>query len=167
MEADGSNTKDSDKSWMREYAWEYFLAHGQARLTTFRFYLAFCTILSAGIFAILANSQRPIMAAPLGFILAFLSFVYSHVDRRHKQLIANAQKALIDIETQWELQAPDRAVHSLCLFTLDSMKKAVLKERSILKRKTLTYSTCVRLVFGVFGIGGLFLGIGVIIWQAL
>ena len=65
-------------------------------------------------------------------------------------MIANARKALIDIEAEWESQTPEGTIHSVCLFTLDAENKANLKGRSIMTRATLTYSSCVGLVFGVF-----------------
>lgn len=78
---------------MREYSWNYFIAFAEARLYTFRFYLIFCTILIAGLAALLSANQKW-LAISLSLLLSFLSFVYWKVDVRHKLLIKHAEKAL-------------------------------------------------------------------------
>lgn len=59
----------------REYVWNYFIAFAEARLSTFRFYLIFCTILIAGCAAVLSTDERW-LAIPLGFLLfSFHSYI--------------------------------------------------------------------------------------------
>ena len=145
---------------LKDYAWDYFLAHGQARLTTFRFYLVFCTILCAGIFMILANGSRVWVAGPLCWLLAFLSFVYWKVDQRHKELLKHAQVALMACEEKWGLIGDDGLPHPLCLFTRDAHIKETRKQQQHADGLKLTYSQCVRLVFLVMGVGG---GVGGVI----
>jgi len=152
----------------RVYAWQYFLAHAQARLTTFRFYLIFCTILCAGLFTIVGQQGLPQAAAPLAFILAFLSFVYSKVDQRHRDIVGRARQALIFLEEQTGLPAVGSEPHPLNLF---SREAAIKRERtpfirSLNPARFLTYSQCVKLVFVVFGWGGVLAGIALLLeWR--
>jgi len=165
MQAEKPITPKLSDGELVSYAWDYFLAHGQARLTTFRFYLIFCTILCSGICMILAAGKSPLLASPLSLILAFLSFVYWKVDVRHKDLIKNARAALVSCESSWGLPTVENAPHPLCLFTRDAMAKAKTPANPSAKKPTFTYSTCVGLVFFVFGVGGLVSGSAFILWH--
>ena len=153
---------------MRQYAWQYFLAHAQARLTTFRFYLVFCTILCAGILTIVSQKGLPQAAAPLAFILTFLSFVYWKVDQRHKDIVGRAQGALMFLEHSSELPDIDSKPHPLKLFTRENSLK---RERKPFVKTWnpvgfLTYSECVNLVFAMFVLGGVIAGASLLIaWR--
>src|SRR4030042_5307441 len=87
---------------MREYSWNYFIAFAEARLSTFRFYLIFCTILIAGLAALLSTNQKW-LAISLSLLLSFLSFIYWKVDIRHKLLIKHAERALEFLEKQFPI----------------------------------------------------------------
>lgn len=79
---------------MREHIWNHFTISAEARLATFRFYLAFCTILLTGL-ALVYDSKEKWLAVSLSLLLSFLSFIYWKVDIRHKALINHAECALI------------------------------------------------------------------------
>jgi len=51
------NHMSDDAISLRQYAWDYFLAHAQARLATFRFYLFYCSFIMAGLLAVLSKGN--------------------------------------------------------------------------------------------------------------
>jgi hypothetical protein len=155
MGVDSGVTSRLSEWELTEYAWHYFLAHGQARLTTFRFYLAFCTIMWTGIAGILATGDKYWLAGMLCLLQAFLSFIYWKVDLRHKELINNAQKALVTCESHWGLADVENNPHPLRLFTVDANDKRERRLSGRFGRLRLTYSKCVSIVFLVMGLGGL------------
>ena len=153
---------------MQQYAWQYFLAHAQARLATFRFYLIFCTILGAGLFGILGQQGAPQYGSPLAFLIGFLSYIYWRVDARHRQIVKRAQAALIWAEESLELPAVQNQPHPMMLFAIDRNSK---QARTPLRKSfnpfgKLTYSECVNLVFLVFGVGGALAGFALLLaWR--
>ena len=150
-----------DVSEFRDYAWNYFKAHAEARLTTFRFYLVFCTLIVAGMLAITGEGKQSTAAAGLAFLLSFLSFVYWKVDVRHKQIIKHAEAALMFIESESRLPDQDGMPHILKLFQREEHATRTLKRfpRSLSLDAHFSYSICVNLVFIIFGATGVILGV--------
>ena len=142
---------------MREYAWQYFIAHAEARLTTFRFYLVFCTILAAGMITIVRYAPDARTGVPFGLLLSFFSFVYWKVDVRHKQIIKHAEAALEHLEEMFPVEDSDRGPHVLKLFLGEKHRSAALKRfpKQFSPRAHFSYSTCVNMVFLVFGASGI------------
>jgi hypothetical protein len=149
---------------MREYVWNYFVAFAQARLTTFRFYLIFCTILIAGLAAIISTTEKW-FAIVLGFLLSFLSFIYWKIDIRHKKLIKNAEQALEYLEKNFPIPKEEKQPHVLQLFYSEANREKSYRRfpRFFSPTAFFSYSTSVNLVFGVFGLGGLVLAIVLIL----
>lgn len=145
---------------MREYSWNYFIAFAEARLSTFRFYLVFCTILIAGIASILSTDENW-LAIPLGFLLSFLSFIYWKVDIRHKALIKHAEQALEYLEKQFPLPADEKQPHVLQLFYSEAERSKTYRRfpKYFSPKAYFSYSTSVNLVFGILGSSGLVLAI--------
>lgn len=149
---------------MREYAWNYFIAFAGARLSTFRFYLVFCTILIAGLAAVLSTNEKwP--AVYLGLVLSFLSFIYWKVDVRHKDLIKHSEKALEYLEKQFPLPEGERQPHVLQLFYSEAEREKSYRRfpKYFSPKAYFSYSTSVNLVFGIFGLGGIIVAIVLII----
>jgi Ca2+/Na+ antiporter len=149
---------------MREYAWNYFIAFAEARLSTFRFYLVFCTILIAGLATLLTTNEKW-LAVSLGFMLAFLSFIYWKVDIRHKALIKQAEHALEYLEKQFPLPKDEKRPHVLQLFHGEAEREKSYRRfpKYFSPRAYFSYSTTVNIVFGIFGVGGVIVAIVLII----
>jgi Ca2+/Na+ antiporter len=143
---------------MREYAWNYFIAFAEARLSTFRFYLVFCTILIAGLAALLSTDVNW-LAIPLSFLLSFLSFIYWKVDVRHKELIKQAEQALEYLEKKFPLPKGEKQPHVLQLFYSETEREKSYRRfpKYFSPKAHFSYSTSVNLVFGIFGLGGIIL----------
>lgn len=141
---------------MREYSWNYFIAFAEARLSTFRFYLVFCTILVAGLAAIIDTSEKW-LAISLALLLSFLSFIYWKVDKRHKELINHAERALEYLEKTFPIPEGERQPHVLQLFYSETERSKSYKRfpKHFSPTAYFSYSTSVNLVFWAFGLGGL------------
>lgn len=153
---------------LREYAWQYFLVHAQARLTTFSFYVGFCTIVVAGLYAVLSQGIRPQLGAPIAFLLTFLSFVYWKVDIRHKELIKHAEAALKWLEQTSGLPDIDGVPHPSKLFCREEHITNRLPRfpSTISLQAFWSYSTCVKTVFSVLGAAGFITGIVLLaLWK--
>jgi hypothetical protein len=149
---------------MREYAWNYFIAYAEARLSTFRFYLAFCTILIAGFAAILSTSEKW-LAGALALLLSFLSFIYWKVDIRHKDLIDHAIEALEYLERKLPIPAGEKQPHVLQLYYSEAERSKDYKRfpKSFSPNAYFSYSTSVNIVFLVFGVGGMITAIALLV----
>lgn len=149
---------------MREYSWNYFIAFAEARLSTFRFYLAFCAILIAGLAALLSINEKW-LAISLGLLLSFLSFIYWKVDVRHKALIKHAEQALEFLEKKFPLPEGEKQPHVLQLFYSETEREKSYRRfpRCFSPKAYFSYSTSVNLVFVIFGLGGIIVAIVLII----
>ncbi len=149
---------------MREYAWNYFIAYAEARLSTFRFYLVFCTILIAGLAAILGTREKW-FAVSLALLLSFLSFIYWKVDVRHKELIKHAEQALEFLEKKIPFSEGEKQPHVLQLFYSEAERSKSYRRfpKYFSPNAYFSYSTSVNLVFGAFGLGGIIVAIALII----
>jgi len=145
---------------MREYSWNYFIAFANARLTTFRFYLVFCTILIAGLAALLSTNEKW-LAISLGLLLSFLSFIYWKIDIRHKILIKRAEQALEYLEKNFPLPEGEKQPHVLQLFYSEAEREKSYRRfpKYFSPKAYFSYSTSVNLVFGIFGLGGIIVAI--------
>ena len=145
---------------MREYSWNYFIAFAEARLSTFRFYLVFCTILIAGLATVLSTNEKW-LAVSLGLLLSFLSFIYWKVDVRHKLLIKHAEQALEFLERQFPIPEGERQPHVLQLFYSETEREKAYRRfpKYFSPKAYFSYSTSVNLVFGIFGLGGIVVAI--------
>jgi len=156
---------DKDILSLRQYAWDYFLAHAQARLATFRFYLFYCSIIMAGLFAVLSKGEVLWIGAALSFLLTFISWVYLRVDIRHKQIIKRAQEALMDIESMLDLPDQDGGPNKLKLFSREKFITSTMPRfpKSLSPKAHCSYSTSICMVFYLFITLGLVGGFGIII----
>ncbi len=145
---------------MREYSWNYFIAFAEARLSTFRFYLAFCTILIAGLAALLSTNQRW-LAISVSLLLSFLSFIYWKVDVRHKHLIKHAEQALEFLERHFPIPEGEKQPQVLQLFYSETQREKAYRRfpKYFSPKAYFSYSTSVNLVFGVFGLGGIIVAV--------
>ncbi|MBL8798741.1 MAG: hypothetical protein JNM56_32915 [Planctomycetia bacterium] len=147
----------------RDYAWKYFSFHADQRIKTFNFYILLCTVVVGGILAFIKDARSPWMASPGTMLLAFASFVFWKLDRRNKDLICHAEKALRRIEIATCEDARGSLPPECCVFSTEDL--ATEKTKSENGRPTwsplswpcgyFTYSTCFGWVFAVIGFGSL------------
>ncbi len=138
---------------MREYAWKYFSLHSDQRLKTFNFYVVLSTVLAGGMLTILKESGNQLLASPLAFGVAFISFIFWKLDVRNKQLIKHAEDALKYLEGNSGFSEENGSPHVLTLFKHEEFKTNGLKRfpHALLFYSHWSYSTCFNAVFLVFG----------------
>ena len=143
---------------MRQYVWNYFQSHASQRLTTFNFYIVICTVAATGYLTAMQENKMPVLGIVLGFLLSFLSFIFWKLDCRNKQMIKNAEEALMYLENQFETEDNSGNPHVVRIFTYEKAQTERIREiRSVWPWKNhFSYSRCLNSVFAVFGIlGGL------------
>lgn len=92
----------SIESEIRNHCWNYFSLHAQQRMSAFQFFITLETaLIGAGFFVLqskpqFANSYWAIMIGPL---IAMLALIFWKIDQRTKDLIKNAEKSLLEIES--------------------------------------------------------------------
>ena len=151
---------------LRQYAWNYFSLHADQRLKTFNFYAVLSTAIVAGILAIAKEAKNPAVAAPLAFLLAFLSFVFWKLDKRNRQLIKHGENALKHLEGEIGPTGESASPHILQLFRYEEEATKFLPRlaKTWPTRAHFSYSTCFNAVFLLFGLGGMVLG-GVLLYK--
>lgn len=152
---------------IRQYVWDYFLAHAQARLATFRFYLFYCSVIMAGMFAALSKVEILWIGAILSFLLSFISWIYWKVDIRHKQMIKRAQEALMELESMMDFPDQNGEPNKLKLFTRDEYITSQMPRfpKKLSSKAHCSYSTSVRMVFFTFMLLGLFGGVTMLLFH--
>ncbi|WP_166485695.1 hypothetical protein [Rhodoferax ferrireducens] len=97
-----SSFDPSIESEIRNHCWNYFSLHAQQRMSAFQFFITLETaLIGAGFFVLqskpqFADSHLTIMIGPL---MAMLAFIFWKIDQRTKDLIKNAEKSLLEIES--------------------------------------------------------------------
>jgi hypothetical protein len=131
-----------NKENLRKYIWNYFQLHAGQRLTTFNFYIVISTLLTSGYFV--AVRDVPYLSLLLGIILVVFSYVFWKLDVRNKQLIRNAEKALMYIESKEEVSDNTSEPHILNIFSYEHAQTQALKENHPFWfwKNLYTYSTC-------------------------
>lgn len=155
-------------SQFRQYAWNYFSVHADQRLKTFNFYAVLSSAIVAGTLAIAKDAKNPAIAAPLAFLLAFLSFIFWKLDQRNRQLIKQGENALKYLEATSGPVGEAGAPHVVQLFTHEEhMTRGLVRfPRALPTRAHFSYSTCFNAVFFVFGFGGLLVA-AVLLYKGL
>ncbi len=138
----------------RSYVWQYFQLHASQRLTTFNFYIVISSVIATGFFGSLDPTRATYLGVILGFLLAFLSFVFWRMDCRTKQMIWYAEEALKQLEALPEfegLPAPAK------IFTYEAAKTGEQRARRIFRviRPHFSYSRCFNWVFVTFAALGI------------
>lgn len=151
----------------RQYAWDYFIAHAQARLATFRFYLFYCSVIMAGMFTALTKGNILWLGAILSFLLSFMSWIYLKVDIRHKQMINRAQEALMEIASMMDLPDQNAEPNKLKLFTREKYITSKMPRfpKVLTAKAHCSYSMSVKMVFYTFIGIGIIGGIGMLIYH--
>lgn len=130
-----------------EHIWRYFELHAQQRMTVFNFYIAITGLLAAGIgFTLQQGGRFAIFTSLMGIFVTFISFIFWKLDQRVSMLIKNAERALQDIEGQF-----DRV--SMRIVTEDSDGHGLNKGFF----SAWTYGQCFRISFFIVGVAGLVL----------
>jgi hypothetical protein len=162
------NMDTEQLSQLRRYAWGYFSVHADQLLKTFNFYAVLSTAIVAGILAIAKDATNPAVAAPLAFLLSFLSFIFWKLDQRNRQLIKHGENALKHLEREIEPSTDPSAPHILQIFRYEENATNALSrfpKTWWLTRAHFSYSTCFNSVFFVFGFGGAIVGCVLLLWK--
>src|SRR3990172_2986625 len=156
-----SKPKSLDETF-RDYVWGYFELHADQRLKAFQFYISLSTALVGGFLLLLRYDQNHKWMSLLGFLLAFLSFVFWKLDHRTKRLVKNAEDALKFLDAQHDLPDVDGMPHPLRIFTRDDY---VAQNADLwpLSAGPFSYSRCFKWVFVAFALLGLGAGIACLI----
>jgi hypothetical protein len=141
----------------RDYAWAYFQVHAQQRLQTFEFYITISTALLAGFIGLREFAEMGRLSSLIGVGLIFNSFIFWKLDSRTRELIKNAENALIEIERIMLGQDEGEEPGPLKLFSRDEFLVKAASPWPLLVGH-FTYSRCFRWVFGFFS----FAGVGII-----
>jgi hypothetical protein len=138
---------------MQEYVWKYFQVHASQRLTTFNFYLVVSAVLVTGYFTVI-KEDKFCFGLVLGLLLTFVSFIFYKLDRRNRDLVRHAERALRLLEARVPLVSAKDA--PLRIFTVEDAQTAQMKKiRWPPWRIYLTYARCFLLVFLTFAVVGL------------
>jgi hypothetical protein len=164
--AKGGDMDMKDLHGYHQYVWGYFIAYANARLSTFRFYLIFCTILIAGLANFIGSTSKW-FAIFLSVLLTFLSFIYWKIDVCHKELIDHAIEALEYVGQQIPLPSDDKDAHLIQLFCCerDCSKgyKRFSKHIGLDSYFTYAICICVNMVFIALRISGIIFGVAILV----
>jgi len=156
---------------LRKQAWDFFQMQAGQRLTTFNFYIAICSLLSTGLVATLKTDiGLSYLGIVFGLLLILFSFIFWKLDQRNGDLIRGAEESLKFFESRSSLKDEANIPHVAKRFSredFDTSKKKRLHSWRFW-RNYYSYSQCFRLVFFIFGCGGLVgLGFSVLklIWK--
>lgn len=93
------DVKQEELKEIRAHCWAYFQFHGDQRMRLFHFYLIVTAAVYAGITTLAKENGLPcVLVSMLAATHCLLSYVFSLLDRRHKDFIHVAQVALKHIE---------------------------------------------------------------------
>ena len=148
-----------DDATFREYAWSYFQLHAHQRLQAVQFFVTLATAIVGGMLLLFREGRGPKWTAALGFLLAFLSFVFWKLDIRTRTLVKNAEDALKFLDSRRELGDIDGVPHPLALFARDDY---FVSQANQLRH--FSYRRCFNYIFLVFGIGGLVAGLACLVY---
>jgi hypothetical protein len=151
----------------RDYAWKYFALHADQRLRAFNFYLVLVALVLGGLLAYLKDARSPAYAAPAGFLLAILSYIFWRLDGRSQEFIKHCESVLKAIEKDI---SGDQIPEGLRLFIGEETKTQQLrKERGTPGLNPISwvrghfgYYACFKAAFVLFALVGI--GIGVIVF---
>jgi len=131
-----------------EHAWKYFEVHSQQRMTVFNFYITVVGLLAAGCgIALQQGGKFMYFSIILGFFISFITFIFYKLDGRVSVLIKNSEKALKNLEMNYE--------HTSAKIFLSEDSQHYINSGLF---SVWTYGRCFRIVFSALGLTGLFLG---------
>jgi Ca2+/Na+ antiporter len=147
----------------RNYAWGYFALHADHRLKAFQFFITLSTAIVGGFLLLFRYGQSHKWMAVLGFLLAFLAFVFWKLDIRTRTLVKNSEEALRFLDSQHNFPDVEGAPHPLRMFSRDD-HFTTLAARFPIVSGHFSYTRCFKYVFVVFGIIGIGAGIACLIY---
>jgi hypothetical protein len=148
----------------RDYAWKYFALHADQRLRAFNFYLLIVAVILGGLLAYLKDARSPVYAAPAGFLLPILSYIFWRLDGRSQEFIRHAETVLKAIEKDIPVeQVPEE----LRLFIGEDTKTQQLRKQRgtpglnpiSWARGHFGYYGCFKAAFVLFALVGISIGV--------
>ena len=148
-----SNEPKSLDETFRKYAWDYFALHADHRLRAFHFYILISGALT-GVFATsIGKGEFHRWTWAIGVLLIFFSFVFWKMDLRTRQLVKNAENALMFLDAQHGLDDQEGLPHPLRVFSREQALSHSLKLWSWTGGH-FSYARCFRWVFAMFALVG-------------
>jgi len=143
---------------LRKQSWDFFQMQAGQRLTTFNFYVAISSLLSAGLAASFKGDiDLPHLGIAFGLLLLLFSFIFWKLDQRNRDLITSAEQSLKLFEAKASLEDVAGIPHVAKRFTREEFDTN--KEKSqrswFFWRNHYRYSECLMAVFMIFGTVGL------------
>lgn len=144
---------------LHQYAWDYFQLHAMQRMSLFKFFVVFATILTTG----LISSFQPtfnahLIGITLGLLLVCISVIFWKFDERNKFLTKHGERALIYLESQFNVRSKDDEPHLIQLFTSEEWRtkqlRATQKSWKLWQRQ-MSHSKSLTLLFFLYGVIGL------------
>ena len=136
----------------REYAWQYFKAHADQRMSLFNFFVVISALLTAALATTWKKDcDYPIYGLFLSCGMIVISFVFWKLNQRVAYFIKHAESALKNIENS-SLKDEDLTR----LFCLEETKTKIVRGKVNWKLWTwhMTYSECFGVVYVVFAVIG-------------
>lgn len=141
---------------LHKQAWDYFAIVAAQRLTTLNFYVIISSVIASAQFTVLVSNQRSRVAALLGVLLVFLSYVFWKWDRRSSDMVKVAEDALKYFENLVGWDDEGDVPHVVKVLRREEyLTNQLRKKRSLLFwRNYYTYRTCLNLIYGGFALVG-------------
>lgn len=139
-----------------DYIWNYFQLHANQRMSVFNFYISFSSLITIPLMLTFGNERNfHLLGIILGFLLFLLSLVFWRLDRRTKILIETSENALKQLENKFYSEN-DEMAGNVRIFQLEEASTRDMKKWKHFPNNLLvTYASCFRLVFFVFGLIGI------------
>jgi hypothetical protein len=139
-----------------DHAWRYFQLHATQRITVFNFYVAASGLVIAGlIYSLRGGEETALYSVIAGIALFLLSFVFSKMDKRVKEMIKSSEKTISRIEAS-SIEEPKHRV-----MTMEQEEEAATRYSLF---GNWTYGQSFRRIFWVGGAFGL-IGSALGAWQ--
>jgi hypothetical protein len=148
----------------RDYTWKWFALNADQRLRTFNFYLLIVAVVLGGLLAYLKDARSPAYAAPVGVLLAIISYIFWRLDQRTREFLHLAERILKAIE----MDIPGEQVpEELRLFVKEeALTEELRKPHGRLGwnpvswiRGHYSFHDCFKAAFVIFGVAGLLIGV--------
>ena len=154
---------------LRKQAWDYFQMQAGQRLTTFNFYIVISSVLTTALIASLKGDLVILhIGVALGFLLSLISFIFSKLDERNKELIKGAEEVIKFFEGSSSLPDSGSEPHIAKKFLREEYDTELKKSQRSWRfwKNYYSYSDCFRVVFLTFGTIGVAGGV-LALWKLI
>jgi hypothetical protein len=143
---------------LQKYAWDYFQLHSNQRMTAFNYFMAFSALAATGLGATFQQNGMKFrfIGAVLSGVLILIAFAFWKIDQRTRELIKNAEKALIYLESEFPPALKATEAHCTQLFLYEESASQIPTHLRWLQRlsKPISYTRSFNIIFGVVALCG-------------